>query len=179
MPVRYLNLFGERVPAQVEVFCNRGTAGIDGSISTAIGNAVGSGKPAWGITGDLSFQYDGNALWNGLVPTDLHIVIVNNSGGGIFRLIDGPSSVPELTERFETRTQTSACFKAEQFRLDYFTCDSEASVRRGMARIFANGWPRQNPGNLYRSFGERNCFYVLSTTIKQNDMSTAREWEKR
>lgn len=128
MPVRYLNLFGERVPAQVEVFCNRGTSGIDGSMSTAIGNAVGSGKPAWVITGDLSFQYDGNALWNGLVPTDLHIVIVNNSGGGIFRLIDGPSSVPELTERFETRTQTSARFKAEQFGLDYLSCDSEASL---------------------------------------------------
>ena len=128
MPVRYLNLLGGWVPAQLQVFCNRGTSGIDGSISTAIGHAAGSGKTAWIITGDLSFQYDGNALWNGLVPTDLHVVIINNSGGGIFRLIDGPSSVPELAERFETRTRTTARFKAEQFGLDYFACDSEASL---------------------------------------------------
>lgn len=126
MPVRYLNLLGGYISTELRVFCNRGTSGIDGSVSTAVGNAAGSGETTWVITGDLSFQYDGNALWNSLVPTDLHIVIINNSGGGIFRLIDGPSSVPELTERFEVRTRTDARFKAEQFGLDYFACDSEA-----------------------------------------------------
>lgn len=139
MPVRYLNLFGVHLSPEMEVYCNRGTSGIDGSISTAIGNAVGSGKSAWIITGDLSFQYDGNALWNGLLPADLHIIIVNNSGGGIFRLIEGPSSVPELTERFETRTQTTARFKAEQFGLDYETCHSEADLQKLWPRFVATG----------------------------------------
>ena len=89
---------------------------------------IGSGKQVWVISGDLSFQYDGNALWNGFVPKDLRIIIINNSGGGIFRLIDGPSSVPELAERFETQTQSSAQHKAAQHGLDYFACTDERQI---------------------------------------------------
>lgn len=139
MPVRYLNIFSGSLPTSVEVFCNRGTSGIDGSISTAVGNAIGSGKPTWVITGDLSFQYDGNALWNHEMPAGLRIIIINNSGGGIFRLIDGPSSVPELTERFETRIQSTAKHKAAQYGLEYFTCDSEASLADVWASFAAPG----------------------------------------
>jgi len=127
MPVRYLNICSDNL-LNAEVYCNRGTSGIDGSISTAVGNAIGSGKQVWVISGDLSFQYDGNALWNGFVPKDLRIIIINNSGGGIFRLIDGPSSVPELAERFETQTQSSAQYKAAQHGLDYFSCTDERQM---------------------------------------------------
>jgi len=127
MPVRYLNICSDNL-LNAEVYCNRGTSGIDGSISTAVGNAIGSGKQVWVISGDLSFQYDGNALWNGFVPKDLRIVVINNSGGGIFRLIDGPSSVPELGERFETQTQSSAQYKAAQHGLDYFACTHEQQM---------------------------------------------------
>lgn len=126
MSVRYVNIFADNFDG--EIFCNRGTSGIDGSISTALGNAVGSGKRVWVITGDLSFQYDGNALWNNLPAGNMRIIVVNNSGGGIFRLIDGPSSVPEITERFETRIQSSARHKAEQYGLDYFSCHSKESL---------------------------------------------------
>lgn len=139
MPVRYLNLFAFRLSEQTRVFCNRGTSGIDGSISTALGNAVGSGKPVWVITGDLSFQYDGNALWNHLPHANFRILILNNSGGGIFRLIDGPSAVPERGERFETRIQSSARFKAEQFGAQYFACDSEADLREAWPRFAGPG----------------------------------------
>lgn len=132
MAVRYLNICAGNLQ-QPEVFCNRGTSGIDGSISTALGNAIGTSKSVWVITGDLSFQYDGNALWNGFVPTDLKIIIINNSGGGIFRLIDGPSSVPELTERFETRTESSAEYKALQHGLAYFSCTDEESLATAWA----------------------------------------------
>lgn len=139
MPVRYLNLFSSLLPADTEVFCNRGTSGIDGSISTAVGNGAGSGKPVWVITGDLSFQYDGNALWNGLVSADMRILIVNNSGGGIFRLIEGPSSVPELTERFEVRTQSSARHKAAQYGLDYVAAASAPELEAAWTSFAAPG----------------------------------------
>lgn len=129
MAVRYLNICSANL-SHAQVYCNRGTSGIDGSISTAIGNAIGLDKPVWVIAGDLSFQYDGNALWNGFVPNNVKIIIINNSGGGIFRLIDGPSSVPELTERFETRTQSTAEYKAQQFGLGYFACHNIDEISR-------------------------------------------------
>ena len=76
----------------LEVYCNRGTSGIDGSTSTAIGAAFCSKKQVTFITGDLSFFYDANALWNRNIPKNFRIVLVNNSGGGIFKIIPGPST---------------------------------------------------------------------------------------
>lgn len=83
--IRYLQLMS--LDSSIEVFCNRGTSGIDGSTSTAIGASVASGKPTILITGDISFFYDSNALWNGNIPTNFKIILVNNSGGGIFRIL--------------------------------------------------------------------------------------------
>lgn len=52
------------LPAGVQLFCNRGTNGIEGSLSTAVGYAAVSEEPTFLLTGDLSFFYDMNSLWN-------------------------------------------------------------------------------------------------------------------
>lgn len=128
MAVRYLNLYSFLLPESVTVFCNRGTSGIDGTISTAVGTALVSEKPVWVFTGDLSFHYDGNALWNPYIPNNIRIVVFNNSGGGIFRLIDGSASVPEMAERFEARIQSSARHKAGAHGMDYYSASSFAEL---------------------------------------------------
>ena len=74
--IRYTQLF--KLNKTVEVFCNRGTSGIDGSTSTAIGCAVAKNRATVFITGDLSFFYDSNALWNNYIPNNFRIIIVNN-----------------------------------------------------------------------------------------------------
>ncbi len=51
------------------------------------------------ILGDLSFVYDSNALWNKSFPENLKIVVLNDGGGGIFRLLDGPDRM-EFFEEF-------------------------------------------------------------------------------
>ncbi|MCB0447171.1 MAG: 2-succinyl-5-enolpyruvyl-6-hydroxy-3-cyclohexene-1-carboxylate synthase, partial [Gelidibacter sp.] len=76
--IRYTQLFD--LLQSIEVFCNRGTSGIDGCTSTAIGCAVSSKKQTVFITGDLSFFYDSNALWNNYIPNNFRIIIVNNQG---------------------------------------------------------------------------------------------------
>lgn len=129
MAVRYLNLFGRFIPKDAQIFCNRGTSGIDGSLSTAVGNCIGSGKSLWAVLGDLSFHYDQNGLWNTYTPELFKIIILNNSGGGIFRLIDGPASVPEVTERFEVRTASTAKWKATEAGFSYFTCTNEDELQ--------------------------------------------------
>jgi len=117
MPVRYANLVG--ASAAVEVFANRGTSGIDGCTSTAVGAAMMTDKLVFLLTGDVSFFYDRNALWHPHLPANVRIVLFNNNGGNIFRLIDGPSAQPELETYFETRHYTSARSAAEEAGLTY------------------------------------------------------------
>ena len=97
--IRYAQLFS--IKKSINVFCNRGTSGIDGSTSTAIGAAFSSEKQTVFVTGDLSFFYDSNALWNAHIPASFRIIIINNSGGGIFKIIPGPSTT-NATAYFET-----------------------------------------------------------------------------
>src|SRR5690606_9058245 len=101
--IRYAQLFP--IHESISVYCNRGTSGIDGSTSTAIGAACASERPTVLVTGDISFFYDSNALWNQYVPSDFKIIIVNNSGGGIFRILPGHSETPVFNTFFETSHQ--------------------------------------------------------------------------
>ena len=73
--IRYSQLF--EMNSTLTVFCNRGTSGIDGSTSTAIGAAYATQKPMTLVTGDLSFFYDSNALWNNYIPTDVRLSLIH------------------------------------------------------------------------------------------------------
>jgi len=121
-PVRYIQLY--KAFKQLNYFGNRGTSGIDGCVSTAVGAAISSKKLTTLIIGDMAFFYDTNGLWHHHVPANLRIILINNGGGGIFRIIEGPSSVPELEEYFETRHQHNAKNIAATFGLDYSSCSS-------------------------------------------------------
>lgn len=81
---------------------NRGVSGIDGSLSTAIGYAKKSEDLNVLILGDLSFMYDSNAFWIEELPKNLKVIVINNGGGGIFKIIPGPDSTSELNKGFVT-----------------------------------------------------------------------------
>ncbi len=119
MSVRYANLLGLRDRADITVFCNRGTSGIDGSNSTAVGAALAQAQPVTLITGDLAFFYDRNAFWHNYSLANLRIILLNNHAGGIFRMIKGPSDQPELDEYFETQQQLTAEHTARDFGMTY------------------------------------------------------------
>ncbi len=132
--VRYSQLFDSN--ESWEVFCNRGTSGIDGSTSTALGAAVASGKPTVLVTGDLSFFYDSNALWNGYVPKDVRIVLVNNSGGGIFRILPKAKEVDHFERFFETRHDLTAKPLCELYHWDYSEARNEQELKHALAHFF-------------------------------------------
>ncbi len=93
-PVRYAEFFPKH--PFITYHANRGTSGIDGCSSTAAGAALHSELPVYLITGDLSFLYDSNALWNQHVPDNLKIIVINNQGGNIFKVIKGPDTTGQL-----------------------------------------------------------------------------------
>src|SRR5690606_27781967 len=79
--IRYAQLFDFQ---KNSVYCNRGNSGIDGSTSTAMGFAMKDSKQTVLVTGDLSFFYDINGLWNNYIPPYTRIIVFNNGGGDIF-----------------------------------------------------------------------------------------------
>ena len=138
MAVRYANILGIPQGRQIEVFANRGTSGIDGCNSTAVGAALAQpGRPVVLMTGDVAFFYDRNAFWHNYPTPNLRVVLFNNHGGGIFRLIDGPRQQPELEEFFETRQALTAENTARDFNLRYFPVASFAELDAALPVFFA------------------------------------------
>ena len=102
--VRYAQLFD--IPANVEILSNRGTNGIEGSLSTALGYATASDKLNYLFIGDLSFFYDMNALWNSNYGANIRILLLNNEGGEIFHALPG-LELHENARRFVTATHSA------------------------------------------------------------------------
>ena len=121
--IRYTQIF--YIHNSISVFCNRGTSGIDGSTSTAIGAAVASVQRTTFITGDLSFFYDSNALWNNYIPKTFRIILINNEGGGIFRILPGHKDTENFDYYFETKHHLTAKQLCEMYGFDYVTAKDE------------------------------------------------------
>lgn len=141
--IRYAQLFA--IDPNIPVFCNRGTSGIDGSTSTAIGAALASQKETVLITGDVSFLYDSNALWNQYIPKNFKIILINNGGGGIFRILPGHQETPVFNTFFETFHCLTAEHLAKMYDLDYGIASDEKSLKEGLNALYANN---DKPGIL-------------------------------
>ena len=139
MPIRYANLIG-LAGRNIRVNSNRGTSGIDGCLSTAVGAAWATDRLTTLITGDLAFFYDRNALWHKHVPANLRVIILNNHGGGIFKLIDGPGnlSAAELEDYFFTPHPLTAKNTATDFNCDYFYCKDRITLNQQLGEFFGS-----------------------------------------
>jgi 2-succinyl-5-enolpyruvyl-6-hydroxy-3-cyclohexene-1-carboxylate synthase len=137
MAVRYANMIGlDHSQPNISVFANRGTSGIDGSNSTALGSALASEKPTLLLTGDMAFFYDRNAFWHNYDYSNLKIIVFNNHGGGIFNMINGPSSQEEYKEYFETDQRLTAQSLAAEFGFEYMKCDTERKLKNTIQAFF-------------------------------------------
>lgn len=128
--VRYAQMFS--LPEGVEVLANRGTSGIEGSLSTAVGYAAVSDQLNFVLIGDLSFFYDMNALWNDYCGNNLRILVLNNGGGEIFHSLPGLELSPE-SRRYVTGTHAATAKAwAVDRGFDYVPVYDEASLRAAL-----------------------------------------------
>ncbi len=130
-PIRDLDLMWNPVLSAggMRVFTNRGAAGIDGVTSTACGIVAGSGRPAVLFTGDLAFIHDLNALLTrSELPSRLVVVVINNGGGTIFRML--PLNESEETHRryFETPQDVDIAALCAGYKVDYKRITSASSL---------------------------------------------------
>ena len=133
--IRYAQLIP--IDTSIEVYCNRGTSGIDGCTSTAIGAAVANDKPTIFITGDIGFLYDTNALWNDYIPKNFKIILINNGGGGIFRILPGHQETPVFNTFFETSHCHTAEHLAKMYGLNYTIASDESSLDKALFEFYA------------------------------------------
>lgn len=118
--------------------CNRGTSGIDGSTSTASGYAMANPNVLNVlITGDLSFFYDSNALWNVDLPSNFRIIIINNAGGDIFNIIPGPSSTNQLERIFLSKHTFKAEGICATFDVEYTQVKNEEELNNSWESFFS------------------------------------------
>jgi 2-succinyl-5-enolpyruvyl-6-hydroxy-3-cyclohexene-1-carboxylate synthase len=137
MSVRYANFIGLHASHHsVQVFSNRGTSGIDGCTSTAVGHSLVSSKLNVLITGDVAFFYDRNAFWHNYDTGNLRILVLNNHGGLIFNMIDGPASQPEAAEYFITRQQLNASKLCEEFNFEHLKLDNRRKLKNLVKAFF-------------------------------------------
>jgi 2-succinyl-5-enolpyruvyl-6-hydroxy-3-cyclohexene-1-carboxylate synthase len=137
--IRYAQLID--IDPSIDVYCNRGTSGIDGSTSTAIGAAVSSfgrdEKQTVFITGDIGFLYDSNALWNQYIPKNFKIILINNGGGGIFRILPGHEETPVFNTFFETSHCLTAEHLAKMYGFEYSIASNETSLETSLNALYA------------------------------------------
>ena len=132
--IRYAQLM--KAHSSWKVFCNRGTSGIDGSMSTAIGAAVGSASPTVFITGDLSFFYDSNALWNKYIPQNFRVILLNNQGGGIFRILPGDKTDSNFEYFFETPHKLTAEHFCEMYNINYQSTSNLTDLQKKIGDFY-------------------------------------------
>lgn len=135
-PVRYAQLFDHT--SQLAFYANRGTSGIDGSTSTAAGFAYNYKGTTLLITGDVGFLYDSNGLWNPNLPATLRVIVINNGGGNIFRIIDGPTGHEELEPYIETRHSIETSGIAANFNIPYYRATNEEELSAQIPKFFSS-----------------------------------------
>jgi 2-succinyl-5-enolpyruvyl-6-hydroxy-3-cyclohexene-1-carboxylate synthase len=120
-PIRYANLLHIPAGKDFEINANRGVSGIDGVLSTALGaSLLDSKKLCFCISGDIAALYDSNALMNDYLNGNFKLIIINNQGGNIFKIIPGPDKLNELEQFFETKHNYEFSHLAKMYSCKYF-----------------------------------------------------------
>lgn len=138
-PVRYSQLFGTK--KGIIYNSNRGVSGIDGQVSTAAGYTFYSNKLNVLITGDLGFLYDSNGLMNSYLKSNFKVIVINNSGGGIFRFIPGPDTTPNLEEVFAYHHNYKSEFICKAFNVEYLKAENLIEFENNLDLLLSNNKP--------------------------------------
>ncbi len=120
--------------ADLRVLASRGTSGIDGTTSSAIGAALAHGGPAFALIGDLAFLHDaaGLALGPDEPRPELCLVVVNNDGGGIFSSLEQAAFPGSFERLFGTPHGAGLQHLAAAFGLPYQRLDHPADLAKAL-----------------------------------------------
>ncbi|WP_170227041.1 2-succinyl-5-enolpyruvyl-6-hydroxy-3-cyclohexene-1-carboxylic-acid synthase [Luteibaculum oceani] len=133
--IRYAQLFNYPQKG-ITHLANRGTSGIEGVSSSANGYARKSSNPTLLVTGDISFFYDINGLE--AASNNLKIILINNSGGNIFRIIDGPDKMKNFDRFLETTHNKNAKHLAHHYGFHYQTATGQQDFQEELKKFLTS-----------------------------------------
>lgn len=161
-PVRLANLF-----AGQHVRCNRGVNGIEGSTSAAAGCAAATDDRILCVTGDLSFFYDQNALWNSNLRGNLRILLLNNGGGGIFAQLPGLEASPARDKMIAAGHKTHAQGCCAQHAVEYRAAYGSEDLYSGIAWLIQDDSDRPRLLEVVTDVArDRRVWQQASETLK-------------
>ena len=161
--VRYAELF--RKPRRLLTLCNRGTSGIEGSLSTALGFARQRAEERhFIVVGDLSFFYDLNALGLPEVGSNVRVLMLNNQRGSIFQSLP-TLEMDRLSQRYITAEhQLRAQGWAESCGWEYLSVREASKLEETMAYFVG---PAERPRLLEAFVSSEDEIAELQTYFKQ------------
>jgi 2-succinyl-5-enolpyruvyl-6-hydroxy-3-cyclohexene-1-carboxylate synthase len=175
MPVRDLDTFFWSSGRRVRMLGNRGTNGIDGVVSSALGASAGAGqnKPTILVLGDLSFFHD----LNGLLAARLHrlnltIVLINNDGGGIFSFLPQAAYPEHFEQLFGTPTGLDFSLAVQMYGGEYQRVGSWEQFRKRIRRGLDSGGlhvievPTERASNVKK---HRQLWEVVGNALNKQD----------
>lgn len=121
----------------IEVFCNRGTNGIESSLPSAIGTASTTDKLVFLVIGDLSFFYTVGALWNIKHIKNLRILLINNTGGAIFHSLPGLDSSTSLKQYVAAGHNSNAEKWVDAAGFKYLSATNDSELKKAFASFFS------------------------------------------
>ena len=133
---------------------NRGLAGIDGTVATATGLALGLEEPVRALMGDLTFLHDAGALLRGRLEdeVDLQVVVLNDGGGGIFATLEhgAPARAAQFERIFGTPQQADLAQLAEAYGARHDLVEDAGQLRERAGPPGARAQRRRGPGGPHR-----------------------------
>lgn len=172
MPIRDVDTFFGKSEKDITLFSNRGTNGIDGVVSTALGIQAARQRPAWLFIGDLSFLHDVNGLIaSRFHATDLTIVIMNNDGGGIFSYLPQAKAETHFEELFGTPTGLTFDNIAAMYDAQYKAVETLADFEVELTKY------KEKPVRIIEVFTDRQAnvkahralWDEITTRLESND----------
>jgi 2-succinyl-5-enolpyruvyl-6-hydroxy-3-cyclohexene-1-carboxylate synthase len=159
MPVRDLEAFLRPGPQGVHFASNRGANGIDGLVSTAAGLAAGRGTRTWAVLGDLALFHDVGGLAALRHAAELRLIVIDNSGGGIFHFLPQAEAMdePEFEALLGTPYGRDPAEAARLFELAVETPETPAELDEalaGKARVIVVRTDRRRNLELHRELTE-------------------------
>ena len=140
MPIRDVEMFTLASLKKIDTYSNRGASGIDGVISSALGmshNLVN--KNSLLLIGDVSFYHDMNGLLASRYGANLTIVIINNSGGGIFSFLPiAESGLENFQQYWTTDTELQINKVAELYNCKYYFAENLKELDNSIQESFKN-----------------------------------------
>lgn len=148
----------------ISVYSNIGTDGIDGSLSTFLGQAAARpDRPCYLVIGDLSFFYDMNAAGMRDIGSNVHILLINNGGGAEFYLSMGPGSLAQIDRHIAAAHQHQAREWVEANGFRYMKADTQPSFDEQVAAFAAEN---QGPV-LFEAFTDKLSDVTLYKTFRR------------